>query len=45
MNDHEFHDEDVVDLGAASVETKGTAVIDQDPSGGQLRSLMGIAQD
>ncbi len=45
MNDHEIHDEEVVDLGAASIETKGTAVIDQDPSGGQLRFHIGIAQD
>lgn len=45
MSEHEIRDEDVVDLGAASVETRGTAVIDQDPSGGQLRFLIGVAQD
>ncbi|WP_298670731.1 benenodin family lasso peptide [uncultured Sphingomonas sp.] len=45
MKENEAPDDEVIELGVATVETKGTAKIDQDPSGGQLRFVMGIAQD
>lgn len=32
-----------IDLGQASTETRGTAILDFDPSGGQLRYVMGLA--
>lgn len=38
------YDETVLDLGAASVETKGAALDDSDNIGGQVRK-MGIADD
>ncbi|MBV2148055.1 benenodin family lasso peptide [Sphingobium sp. AS12] len=38
------HETLVVDLGAASVETKGAALDDSDNIGGQVRQL-GIADD
>jgi len=37
--------EEVIDLGKASVETKGEALIDQDVGGGRQQFLTGIAQD
>lgn len=38
-------DEDVIELGVASQETKGQARIDVDPGGGELKFLTGVAQD
>lgn len=37
--------EPVIDLGQASTETKGQAIFDVDPSGGQLRYLAGIVAE
>ncbi|MCW2387173.1 hypothetical protein M2333_000219 [Sphingobium sp. B11D3B] len=45
MNNHDIHVEDLIDLGIASLETKGEARIEQDVGGGQLQFLIGIAQD
>lgn len=41
--DHEV--EVVIELGSASDLTRGTAISDNDVSGGQLRYLAGIAGD
>lgn len=38
-------DDDVIELGVASVETKGQARIQEDPGGGELKFVAGIAQD
>jgi hypothetical protein len=38
-------DDRSIDLGQASTETKGTAILDVDPSGGQLRYVMGLADE
>lgn len=43
MTKRELHDEPVIDLGQASIETKGSAIIQNDVSVGQLRYLTGIA--
>lgn len=43
MTEHET--EIVIELGQASVETKGQAIFDNDVGGGQLRYLAGIAED
>ncbi len=45
MKTHDDHSDELIDLGAASVETKGEGKIDQDPGGSQLRFVTGIAQD
>ena len=45
MKDIDINDETVVDLGQASVETKGEAVFDIDVSGGRLLYVPGIAAD
>lgn len=45
MQDHELHVEDVIDLGQASTETKGQAIFDIDPSGGQLNFLAGVVEE
>lgn len=45
MTERELHDEPVIDLGQASVETKGQAIFDTDVGGGQLRYLAGIAEE
>lgn len=37
--------DDVIELGVASVETKGEAKIGQDVGGGRLEFLAGIAED
>jgi hypothetical protein len=34
-----------IDLGQVSTETKGAAILDFDPSGGQLRYVMGLADE
>ena len=45
MNAVNDRDDDVIELGAVSEETKGDARIDVDPGGGQLHFLSGVAQD
>lgn len=45
MNAHDDRTEDLIDLGAASIETKGDAKIEQDSGGGRLQFLSGVAQD
>ncbi len=45
MKDVELTDEGIIDLGQASVETKGQALIDSDGSGGKQRFVTGIADD
>lgn len=45
MKDVEIRENAVIDLGQASVETKGPALIESDGSGGKLRFVMGIAED
>ncbi len=45
MNAYDDRDEDVIELGVASQETKGQARIDVDPGGGELKFLTGVAQD
>lgn len=45
MKDFDLSEEPVIDLGQASVETKGQAIFDLDVSGGQLRYATGIADD
>lgn len=39
------HDDDVIELGVASEETKGQGRIDQDPGGTLLKFVSGIAED
>ena len=45
MNNREICEDDIVEIGTVSEETKGEALIDQDVGGGQQRFLMGIVQD
>lgn len=45
MTEHDRDDEPVIDLGQASIETKGQAIFDSDPDGGKLRYVAGIADD
>ncbi|MDP3906751.1 benenodin family lasso peptide [Novosphingobium sp.] len=45
MTERERHDEPVIDLGQASVETKGQAIFDSDASSGKLNYVSGIAED
>lgn len=45
MTKHESHDEPMIDLGQASVETKGQAIFDVDVSGGLLRYIVGSIED
>tara|TARA_R110001606_G_scaffold26447_3_gene85360 strand:- start:5317 stop:5454 length:138 start_codon:yes stop_codon:yes gene_type:complete len=45
MKDFDINDETVVDLGQASVETKGQAVFDIDTDGGPRLYATGIAAD
>lgn len=44
MNDHELHEDTVIDLGEASTETRGQAILDLDVNGGQLRFMPGIVE-
>lgn len=44
MERHIEHDDDILDLGVASVETKGAALDDSDNLGGRVRPI-GIADD
>lgn len=45
MKDFDINDETIVELGQASVETKGQAVFDIDVSGGPRLYAAGIAAD
>jgi len=45
MKDYDINDETIVDLGQASVETKGDAIFESDGSGGKLVYATGIADD
>lgn len=45
MQTRDFHDDDVIDLGQASAETKGQAVFDIDGSNGKLNYLSGIVDE
>jgi len=45
MNALNDRDEDVIELGVASEETKGQGRIDQDPGGTLLKFVSGIAED
>lgn len=45
MTERELHDEDLIDLGQASTETKGQAIFDVDVSGGLLRYIAGSIED
>lgn len=45
MKDFENHDEQVIDLGQASVETKGGAGIELDVSSGKLVFGAGLSDD
>lgn len=45
MNELQVIEEPVVDLGQASVETRGNAIFDVDLSTGPSRYAMGLADD
>lgn len=45
VTEQEIREEDIIDLGSASVETKGQAILDTDVGGGHSRFVAGIAQD
>lgn len=45
MENVEQLEDDIVELGTASIETKGQAIIDVDVGGGQLRFVPGISND
>lgn len=45
MTEREHRDEPVIDLGQASVETKGQAIFDLDTDGTPLRYVAGIADE
>ena len=45
MKDLEYDDAEVIDLGQATVETKGAAGFEIDVSNGKLNYLTGIAED
>lgn len=45
MDYNEPQEATVIDLGQASVETKGNAIFEVDQSGGELRYATGIASD
>ncbi|MFM2274039.1 MAG: hypothetical protein RL702_3104 [Pseudomonadota bacterium] len=45
MQTSDFRDDDVIDLGQASAETKGQAVFDIDPGTGKLNYLAGIVDE
>lgn len=45
MDKVEDRESEVVDLGPASVETKGSAILDTDVGGGHLRFHPGIAEE
>lgn len=43
MKTHEHKEPKIIDLGQASVETKGVAIFEQDGSGGRLNYATGMA--
>ncbi|MXP28336.1 benenodin family lasso peptide [Porphyrobacter algicida] len=45
MKDFEFVEGEVIDLGQASVETKGDAVFEIDADAGQLRYIPGLIEE
>lgn len=45
MKDFEFADSEVIDLGQASVETKGAGIVFADDSGGQRNAAPGTIDD
>lgn len=45
MTKRDLHDEPAIELGQASVETKGQAIFDSDPDGSKLRYVAGIADE
>ncbi|PKB14283.1 hypothetical protein B0I00_2915 [Novosphingobium kunmingense] len=45
MQTRDFRDDDVIDLGQASAETKGQAVFGIDPDAGKRDYLAGIVED
>ncbi|WP_341713071.1 hypothetical protein [Erythrobacter sp.] len=45
MKDLEYSEAEVIDLGKATTETKGDAIVFSDGSGGKLESLAGIVDD
>lgn len=45
MNTSENYDDDVIELGTASIETKGDQKIDEDTGGALRNPVMGILAD
>ena len=45
MKEFEHNENEVIDLGKASVETKGNALFDIDVSSGRLSYATGLAED
>lgn len=45
MTELELYNDDLIDLGQASVETKGDAIYKSDVGAGQQLFVMGIAND
>ncbi len=45
MKDFDHTQDEVIDLGQASVETKGNALFDIDVSSGRLSYATGLAED
>lgn len=45
MKELEINDDAVIDLGQASVETKGEAIFQSDAGAGRLLNVTGIAND
>lgn len=45
MNKLQHIDEEVIDLGEASIETKGDAIFQSDGSGGKLQYVTGMTDD
>ncbi|RIV80233.1 benenodin family lasso peptide [Pelagerythrobacter aerophilus] len=45
MKDFETIDSEVIDLGQASVETKGDAIFEIDVDAGQLRYVPGLIEE
>ena len=45
MKELELYEDDLIDLGQASVETRGDAIFQSDTGAGRLLYVMGIAND
>lgn len=45
MNEHDHHDETVIDLGDVSTVTRGQAIVSLDSSTGQQRFSLGMIED